>query len=64
MALSRIAVLQSQLALEKLVDDIDQEDEYRHSCQVPDGFPEGDDYDHSQGQNDEVLDGIIAFHVH
>lgn len=59
-----VAAQQSQLALEKLVDEVDQEDEYRHSCQVPDGSPDGDDDYDCQGQNDQVLDGIIVCHVH
>ena len=57
-------VQQSQLALEKLVDEVDQEDEYCHSCQVPDGSPDGDDDYDCQGQNDQVLDGIVVCHVH
>ena len=59
-----VAAQQSQLALEKLVDEVDQEDEYCHSCQVPDGSPDGDDDYDCQGQNDQVLDGIVVCHVH
>ena len=58
-----VAAQQSQLALEKLVDEVDQEDEYRHSCQVPDGSPDGDDDYDCQDQNDQVLDGIVVSHV-
>jgi hypothetical protein len=60
----RVAARLSELALEQQVDEIDQEHKHRHSCQVPDGSPEGDDYYDCQDQNDQVLDGIVVCHVH